>query len=306
MIQRFEDTGVTWVDLLSPSPEEIRTVMEEYNVPPELLGDLSGPVPRSETVAAEHAIKVTLDFPMVRRKNVDDVEVAQEIKFLITKRTLLTVRYEEAAALHKFGKEFEVLSTLKRAGKGTHGGFLFIALMSALYDELSSKLDYVESRLGFIEQEMFQEHERKMVLEISRTSQTLLTFRQILFSHKEVLDVTEPLLLKMFEKAFSHHIDELEVYYQYLSRRVNALSASLQELRSTNDSLLSAKQNETMKKLTIMAFVTFPLTLVSSIFGMNTAQTPLIGHTYDFWIIIGIMTTIAACLFGYFKFKKWF
>ena len=303
MIQRFEDKGITWVDISSPSPEEIRAVMEEYNVPPELLGDLSGPVPRSAAVSAEHAIKITIDFPIVRRK---DVETSHEIKFIITKKTLLTVRYEEAAALHKFGKEFEVLSTLGRATKDTHGGFLFVALMSALYEGLAAKLDYLESRLDFIEQEMFEEHERKMVFEISKTSQTLITFRQILFSHKEVLEVAEPLFLKMFDAKFGKHVQELVTYYQYLSRRVTTLTASLQELRNTNDSLLSAKQNETMKVLTIMAFVTYPLTLISSIFGMNTENTPLIGHHYDFWIVLGIMFFVTVTFFIYFKYKRWF
>lgn len=303
MIQRFEDTGVLWIDLLSPSPEEIRAVMEEYNIPPELLGDLSGPVPRSEAVGVGNSIKITIDFPMVRRK---DVESAHEIKFIVTKKTLLTVRYEEHASLHKFAKEFEVITTLRRTTKETHGGFLFVALMSTLYDGLTAKLDYIESRLDFIEQEMFEEHERQMVFEISRISQTLITFRQILFSHKEVLEVAEPLFLKMFEKQFERHVQELVTYYQYLSRRVTTLSNSLQELRNTNDSLLSAKQNQTMKVLTIMAFVTYPLTLVSSVFGMNTESTPLIGHPYDFWMILGIMTAIALVFFAYFKYKRWF
>jgi len=303
MIQRFSSTNVTWVDLSSPTPEEIRAVMEEYDIPPELVGDLSGPVPRSEAVAAEHAVKVTLDFPMVRRK---DVEGAHEIKFIVTKKTLLTVRYEETAALHKFGKEFEVLSTLKRTTKETNGGLLFIALMSALYDGLSTKLDYIESRLDFIESEMFEEHEREMVFEISKTSQTLITFRQILFSHREVLEIAEPLFLQMFTAHLGKHTRELMTFHQYLARRVTTLHASLQELRDTNDSLLSAKQNETMKVLTIMAFVTFPLALISSIFGMNTAYLPLVGGPNDFWVILGIMIVVAIMFFSYFKYKRWF
>ncbi len=303
MIERYKDTNVTWVDLSAPTTEEIRAVMEEYNIPPQLLGDLSGPVPRSEATASEHAIKITIDFPVVKRK---DVEGAHEIKFLITKKILLTVRYEDITAMHKFAKEFEVVTTLKRADKGTNGGFLFIALMSTLYDGLSSKLDYIESRLNFIEQGMFEEREREMVFEISKTSQTLITFRQILFSHKEVLEVAEPMLTKMFDKGFEKHIQELVVYYQYLSRRVGTLNASLQELRDTNDSLLSTKQNETMKVLTIMAFITYPLTLISSVFGMNTEHTPLVGGPYGFWSIICIMVASAATLFIYFRYKRWF
>ncbi len=303
MLQKFEDTSVTWVDASSPTPEEIRAVMEEYNIPPELLGDLSGPVPRSEAQGIDRAIKITLDFPMVRRK---DVESAHEIKFIITKKALITVRYEEHASLYKFGKEFEVLSTLSRTTTEKNGGFLFIALMSTLYDGLTAKLEYVESRLDFIEQEMFEERERAMVFEISKMSQTLITFRQILFSHKEVLEVAEPFFLKMFGASFEKNLKGLVIYYQHLSRRVATLTASLQELRDTNDSLLSTKQNETMKVLTIMAFVTYPLTLVSSMFGMNTEKTPIVGHPFDFWIIVGIMVSVAVVLFAYFKYKRWF
>ncbi len=303
MIERYKDVGVTWVDLTAPSTDEIRAVMEEYNIPPQLLGDLSGPVPRSEVTSSEHAIKITIDFPVVKRK---DVEGFHEIKFIITKKVLVTVRYEDITAIHKFGKEFEVISTLHRGNKESNGGSLFFALMSTLYEGLSSKLDYIESRLTFIEKEMFDEREREMVYEISKTGQTLITFRQILSSHKEVLETARPMFLKLFEKNYSTQIEQLVSYYQYLTRRVSTLNASLQELRDTNDSLLSTKQNEIMKVLTIMAFVTYPLTLISSIFGMNTEHTPIVGSGYDFWIVMGIMLSIAILFFVYFKYKRWF
>ena len=60
-----------------------------------------------------------------------------------------------------------------------------------------------------------------------------------------------------------------------------------------------------MKILTIMAFITFPLTLFASMFGMNTHTTPIVGYPGDFWIILGIMVIVSAGLFSYFKYKKW-
>jgi magnesium transporter len=303
MIERYQNKHVAWVDLESPSPEEIRATMEEYNIPPQLLGDLSGPVPRSEAAAAEHAIKITIDFPVVKKKA---IESSHEIKFIISKKTLVTVRYEDVSALHRFSKEFEVLSTLDREMKETSGGLLFVALMRSLYDGLASKLDYIDSRMDYIEEQMFDEREREMVVEISKASQTLITFKQILFSHKEVLDVARPMFLQLFGKSFEPYLVELFHHYQYLARRTSSLSASLQELRDTNDSLLSTKQNETMKVLTIMAFVTFPLTLISSVFGMNTASMPIVGNPFDFWIISGIMCATGLLFFAYFKYKRWF
>ena len=60
-----------------------------------------------------------------------------------------------------------------------------------------------------------------------------------------------------------------------------------------------------MKILTIMAFVTFPLSLFASLFGMNTLTLPLTGYRGDFFVIIGIMTLATFGFFAYFKYKRW-
>ena len=60
-----------------------------------------------------------------------------------------------------------------------------------------------------------------------------------------------------------------------------------------------------MKTLTTVAFITFPLTLIAGVFGMNAIAIPIIGYKYDFWIILGGMLLTTIVVFGFFKFKKW-
>ena len=86
---------------------------------------------------------------------------------------------------------------------------------------------------------------------------------------------------------------------------MKALTSTFDNLRLTNDSLLETKQNSIMKVLTIISFITFPLMLFSSLFGMNTENTPIIGNGLDFWIIIGIMVAVSIVLLIFFKYKKW-
>ena len=76
-------------------------------------------------------------------------------------------------------------------------------------------------------------------------------------------------------------------------------------LYDNNVTVLNIKQNEAMRILAIMAFVTFPLVLFASLFGMNAVSTPIIGHKYDFWIIIGVMLAATIGMFAFFKRKKW-
>ena len=302
MLERYTNNKLTWVDLREPTIDEIREVMEEYSVAPELMSDLTRPVPRSEAVHAPGSVKITLDFPVVRNTH---IESAQEIKFIVSKTHLVTVRYEDIAAVHQFSKELEVISALDKTGKKAHGGHLLIALLTTLYDALSQKLDYIESRLSDIEKEIFDEHEKEMVPEISNVSRRLITFRQTLSVHEEVFDTALVPLEALFGKTFRRNVEELKAHFGYLMRRVTALNEALEELRDTNNALLTTKQNEIMKILTIMAFITFPLTLFTSMFGMNTKTLPIVGREGDFWMILGIMAAVTVGFFGYFKYKRW-
>jgi len=77
------------------------------------------------------------------------------------------------------------------------------------------------------------------------------------------------------------------------------------ELRETNNSLLSTKQNEIMKVITIIAFIFLPFSIITGFFQMNTTNTPLIGGPNDWVIVVGTEILVAVVLFTIAKVKKW-
>ncbi len=302
MIERLISGKLTWVNLKNPIPEEIHEVVEEYDIPPSFVSDLLTPVPRNYAHEDDEFIKIAMDFPVVKRI---EVEHPYEIKFIIGKQVLVTIQYEEMEALDRFKKQFEVLTTLGKTSKKLTGMNLFLSLMNELYMTSTSKLDYVESALADIEAEIFNENERQMVVEIAKTSKRLIAYRHVLRAHEDVFFDAEPLFTKLYDGQYHADFSNLRKMYMMLIHRTNTLFETLSAIRDANDAMLTTNQNETIKTLTIMAFITFPLTLFSSMFGMNTEATPIIGHKYDFWIIIGVMICVSIFFFSFFKYKKW-
>lgn len=302
MVERHSYNQLTWIDVMNPTAEEIREVVAECDIPLEFTGDLTAMVPRSEVHAKKGVLKITLDFPVVKRT---DVTHPHEIKFIATKKQLVTIRFEDIEAIHRFQKEFEVSSMLKKAGKKASGAHLLFSLLNELYRTMTVKLDYLESKMADIEEEIFNEHEKEMVFEISKVSRRLISFRQTMHSHENALEELREQVVEAFGKTYVEKVDALQNEYVHLCGRLRALTQTLDELRETNNSLVSTKQQEVMKLFTILAFVTFPLSLFTSIFGMNTKILPVVGHAYDFWIIITIMVLITICFFAFFKYKKW-
>ena len=229
----------------------------------------------------------------------------QEVDFIVGKNFLITTHYDVIDPLHKFAKIFEVHSILDHGETQEHAGFLFFYMLKKLYKAVEHEVEYVRHEMGLIEESIFSDQQVEMVVAISRSARDLLNLRQMIEPHRDVLQTIENEGPKLFGADFSPYLRGLSNEYYRVHNHVMREMESLHELRETNNSLLTTKQNETMKVFTILAFVTFPLSLISSIFSMDTPDTPLVQMRGGFWIIMALMALTATTMFLYFRHKKW-
>ncbi|MDD2934940.1 MAG: CorA family divalent cation transporter [Candidatus Pacebacteria bacterium] len=303
MLKRYTSNNTTWIDLFQPTPEEIREVMEEFDIHPSVANDLITPTFKPMVELHKNFVYLILHFPAFRHTH--SYEENQEVDFVIGKDFLITSRYDTIDPIHKFSKEFEVNSILDKKEKNADTEHVFFLLVKKLYGSINHELEYIQDALEDVEKRIFQGEEKKMVKELSFLGRDLLNAKQATNPHKETLDSLEEVGAGLFGKNFNNQIHSIKNEYRRIRHKIEINKESLNELRETNNSLLSTKENETIKTLTIMAFVTFPLSLIASIFGMNTVNMPIIGAEKDFWIVIGIMLALATLFFIFFKYKKW-
>lgn len=292
---------MTWIDLASPTPSEVKSLMKEFDLDPLIAEELLSRSFRPKVERKGEHVYVILHFPSMRTSG---ERPEQEIDFVIGKNFLITARYESIDPLHTFARAFEVNAVLGR-GHARHGGHLFVGLVRDIYQSLSYECDGIRRRLQDIEDKIFKGDERSMVVELSMVGRLIHDFRQGLLPHQEMLSSLEPAAGRLFGPEFGYYVRELIGAQERVSRALENLRDSLGELRATNDSLLNTKQNEIMKTLTVLAFVFLPLSFIAGIFGMNSDHIPIIGYKYDFWIIVGLMALVAGGCFVYFKRKDW-
>jgi magnesium transporter len=304
MVSRQTHGELLWVDVVAPTPEEVRGLMEEFSIDPLIADELMAPSVRNRVDARDEYFYLVLHFPSFKHLH-DIASTPLELDFIVGRNWIITTRYVEMDPLHQFSKLFEIDTVLDRKGMGEHAGYVFYFMLTELYKMLYDELGHITARIDSAEERVFKGYEREMVLELSNISRDLLNYTQALDNHSDMLHTLETPGVAMFGYEYARHVRSIVGEYERLASSLKSQRASLNELRATNDSILSTKQNEIMKIFTIMAFVTFPLSLFASIFGMNTVVTPILGHPWDFWIIVGIMSSIAVAFFAYFKYKDW-
>lgn len=304
MMTRHTHGDLVWVDVAHPTPDEIRSLMEEFSLDPLIADELIVPSVRNRVDARNDYFYVVLHFPALKHFHAVAGRPV-ELDFIVGRKWIITTRYDDADPLHQFSTLFEVDTVLDKKNMGEHAGFIFFYMLSELYKSLYDELGHINNRLDLAEEHVFEGYEREMVIELSNISRDLLNYAQALNAHGMMLHSLEAPGVALFGYTYARNIRSVVGEYERLADALNTNRAALDELRKTNDSLLTTKQNEIMKIFTIMAFVTFPLTLFASLFGMNTDTTPILGHPNDFWIIIGIMLSAATVFFAYFKYKHW-
>jgi len=302
MVLRHERGKVTWVDVESPTQEELQGVMHEFNIDSRIEEEIISPTPYPLFIPFTDYLYIVLHFPTALpgggTKN-------QEIDFIVSKDFVITARYEVIDPIHNLHKIFEAEELVGLPKGEVKAEVLLERIFRRLYGAIGIEVEETARKLERIERDVFAGKERATVRAISEVGRTLLRFETILTRHEEPLAafIDELAMPEFFGKSFKEHGTHVRAERDHAANLIASYREVAKELRDTNDSLLATSQNEVMKTLTVVTFIVFPLSLIASLFQMNVPGTPLTGDPNAFWVILGSMLAVSAIL-GFFTIKR--
>ncbi len=305
MITTYTYRNLTWLDVESPNQDDISLLIKKHGLHPLVGEELLSPTRKSKIDIYKNYLFLTLHIPIRTKTSNRYVVIEKEIDFIIGNNFIITSRNEVIEPLHSFARIFETNSILDKSNLGDHAGLIFYYMMKKIYSHMTEDLENIKDALNDSEEHIFIGHEKMMVIVLSELSRELIDFKQTSRLHKEVLESFSDIPIDFFNKSFNHFIEDLKSEYSSVHELVMSNRELLNDLRDTNDSLLSTKQNEHMKMFSILAFITFPLMVFLGLFTLPSDNTPIIGMPFDWIILVGIVIVLAISMLYFFKRKEW-
>lgn len=301
--------AATWIDLLDPTAEELRTKapkeLEESAIERLLAAPEHDDEPRP-TLQGHGDYVFGVLLVAVAIPDEDDV-FYQEIDLVITHDTLLTVRKTPQGNR----PACDVAIVKKTIKPDDSAGIMayrlvdeiaerYLNLVDALDEEIDELEDKVEFQPAALTRQRISELRHDM-LHIRRTLGPMRdAIRRVVDGSVDVED-GEEVFPKDVEVAFNASYDKF-------MRALDGLELSRDLLASVRDyhqSKIGNDQNEVMKVLTVIAsLVLFP-TFIVGVYGQNFVHIPELhwhyGYAYSWGIIVG--STLIQLWF--FRRKKW-
>ena len=186
-------------------------------------------------------------------------------------------------------------------GKGP--GYLLYKIVDDCVDASFPMLRKMGNKLERLEEDIFEGRSAEIVRDISNVKQEIINFRKIVRPQRTAL--------RDLERTKRYIPEDLEIYFDDIidaSERIWDMLENFKEvveaLEDTNESVLSHRLNDVLRILTAFSVIMLPLTLIASVFGMNTG-VPGEQSIAAFWVVIVVMIVVLVGMLALFRKRGW-
>ena len=294
--------GLTWINLSSPDLEGSEALADRFTWHPLDIEDVLSKRQRPKIDEYADYLFVVLHFP-VYDKTVQRLNAA-ELDLFLGPGYLVTLPNVELLPVTRLFQRCTDDEELREDLFSKGSGYLLYHVLDDLFDYCFPILDKIGHKLDTVEDEMFEGRAEEVVRDISNVKQEIISYRKIIKPERSTLRVlerrTKPFLPEELDVYFDDIVDSAERIWDLLDNYKEVVEG----LESTNESVISHRQNEVLRLLTVFSVIILPLTLISGVFGMNV-HFPGEGTVAAFWVIAGVMLAVMAGMIGFFRYKRW-
>jgi len=296
-----------WIDLIDPSPDELRAQLP-FEIQESALRRLLTPAgdDQPRPTLQSHGNYVFGVFLLAISAPAEDRVFYQEVDVVLTHDVLVTVSktppgeepYDPRPVQERCEPDDETGMMLYRLVDDIAEHYL--DLVEALDDEISELEDRVEATPAELTRSRLSELRHDLL----RIARTLAPTRDAV--HRVVDNAIE---LRGRRELFPHDVEiAFESAYDKLLRSVDGLALSRDLLAGVRDYLqakIANDQNDVIKKLTVTASLLLFPTFIVGVYGQNFDHMPelhwYLGYLWS-WVVIALVT-VGQLVF--YRWKKW-
>jgi magnesium transporter len=296
--------GLTWIHLDAPTAEEATQLAERFGWHPLDIEDVLSKRqrPKIDDYSDEGYLFAVLHFPVydkaVQRLN------AGELDFFTGQNYLVTLPNVELLPVTRLFRRCEEDEALREQLFSKGSGYLLYHVLDDLFDYCGPILDKIGHKLDSIEDDMFEGRAEDVVRDISNVKQEIISYRKIIKPERSTLRVLERQVERFLPEDLELYFDDIVDAAERIWDLLDNYKEVIEGLESTNESVISHRQNDILRILTVFSVVLLPLTLITGIFGMNV-RFPGFATREAWWGIVGGMVATLAAVLGFFRYKRW-
>lgn len=307
-LTRSDAGAFEWVMVRKNDTRALNTLQEKFDYHKVDLLDAAPPIQRPKISVRDGYIFLVLQYPVFNRQT--KIVTPAEVDFFISPERLVTVDTTGLPALQDAYRSFhESIKPGSPYAKPMVQDIphLLYHILNELTLSIYPMLRHLAADVEELDSMLFTQFERGLITELLRVKTNIVNVRKTMQGHKAVMRKLVEAAEHRFvnSKRIEEYFDQLVETTKDIWDNLELQRETVNALHETSASLVDYHTNEIMRTLTIISVITFPLTLLATLFSTRLMGVPFLENPWGFWILFTVILVLAVSMLGYFRYRKW-
>ena len=179
-------------------------------------------------------------------------------------------------------------------------------IVDTMVDNYRPEVSQLEERLDAVEEAVFDSNNEAIVRQILSLKRDIGWLRRVVMPQRDVIARLARREFPAVDEALSYKFRDVHDHLVRLADEANTFHDRVTGVLDAHLSFVSNRMNEVMKVLTIIATIFMPLTVLTSLYGMNV-RLPMMpgGDDAQFWEVVLLMLAISGGMIWFFRRRGW-
>lgn len=295
---RAQPGTLVWVDVASPTPDELATLGREFDIHEVALEDLEVGE-RQRPKIEQYQDQVVLVFYAALPESGGPTRLV-EVDLVAGQNYLLTFHGGSPVDPDPVARRVKARPELASEG----AGYLLYVALDELVDTFFPALDAIGERLVEVEEAVLA-GDVDVQGDILVIRKELIGVRRVIGPMRDAMVVLLRRDLGIFSNEAQRYLQDVYDHLIRLAESVEDYQEVLAGTLDANATMASNRVNTVARNLAAYAAIFAVVTMISGIYGMNFHHMPELGWRFGYAWAVGLMVLCAGGLWVYFKRKGW-
>ena len=295
---------LTWVNMEKPTERETEYLAQNYPFHPLDLDDCLSRIQRPKIDEYKDYLFLVFHFPVFNMEA--RVTTPSQVSVFISEKYLITLHNGDLKPLVKLFKECQIDEESRQEYFIQGPGYLLYRIIDRLVDYCLPVLNKIGENIEHIEDNIFASSGMpKAIEDISILRRDISAFRRIVWPMRAVIGSMEPKIRRFTKMDLAVYFGDIVDHMDKIWDGLDEYKEIVEGLNDTHDSLATNRTNNIVRMLTIIATILLPITVVSSIYGMNKIPLPFQNSSHPLLYVILVMVAIIVSMLLFFRRQRW-
>jgi len=297
--------NVDWIHLFEPQKDEITDLVKKYDFHELIEEDLLELTNQEKIDVYEDYMFIVVNFPKY------NTEIKKyflnEFSIILGKNIIVTMTKFDTShiksIIEKYSEELKTRESDEEFKISPY--YILYKILDTMYDKSIKMLTQSSKDVVNLEEQLFRSNklEKTLLEHLTIKKRNIVSLKHTFNPHREILKELQNTLPTFYKEDLEVYFEDLEYKFDKIINTISVSFENIESLADTYNSLMNIKTNSMIGVLTIFSAITWILTLISGIYGMNIIL-PGQANLNFFPILMGIMTIVCLALLWIFKKKK--